>query len=89
MGYKKFLLLFFIFWMVGCEAESTVVDMSASSVPQRQYDPKQLTLGGEVFQNHCASCHGSQAQGDANWRKKDADGFYPARIDGSVGSHIG
>jgi mono/diheme cytochrome c family protein len=78
MGYKLFFLLFVLYWLVACERESAVVGLSAIDIPKRQYDSEQLTLGEKIYQTNCASCHGGQAQGDANWRKKDADGHYPA-----------
>lgn len=52
--------------------------MPVPAAPERQQDPAQLAMGKQVFQNNCASCHGGQAEGAANWRKKDMDGFYPA-----------
>lgn len=78
MIYRNILLLIFVFGLVACEQEKAIVELTASKVPQRQYDASQLSLGKRVYQTNCASCHGSQAQGDANWRKKGADGHYPA-----------
>jgi mono/diheme cytochrome c family protein len=37
----------------------------------------QLALGKKVFDDNCARCHGDNAQGAADWRKRDADGHYP------------
>jgi mono/diheme cytochrome c family protein len=48
------------------------------SAPPRQIDTAQLALGKQVYAKNCARCHGQQAQGDANWRKRDAEGHYPA-----------
>ncbi len=78
MIYRNILLLIFVFGLVACEQEKAVIELTASKVPQRQYDASQLSLGKKVYQTNCASCHGGQAQGDANWRKKDADDHYPA-----------
>lgn len=50
----------------------------AASSAQRFSDFGQVTRGGRLFQEYCASCHGVDAQGAANWRQKGADGKYPA-----------
>lgn len=44
---------------------------------QRWYFEDQLRLGKQVFQQHCASCHGKQAEGTPDWRKTGPDGKYP------------
>ena len=43
----------------------------------RDSDPKVIEQGGRVFRQHCAQCHGQQAEGDPDWRKPDAEGKYP------------
>lgn len=44
----------------------------------RWYTAEQAEQGHALFQMHCASCHGDQAQGLADdWRKADAQGNYP------------
>ncbi len=44
----------------------------------REYDPKVLSHGQQMFQSHCAICHGMQAQGTVeDWTQKDQDGRYP------------
>ena len=47
-------------------------------VPDRWYTHEQVSRGKELFGQHCAVCHGDQAQGLAeDWRKVDASGNYP------------
>jgi mono/diheme cytochrome c family protein len=36
-----------------------------------------LALGEKVYQLHCATCHGQQAEGDPNWRQMGEDGRFP------------
>lgn len=60
-----------------CE-NSEVGGLPVPNAPPRHTDTAQLALGEQVFADHCARCHGDKAQGDANWRKRDADGHYPA-----------
>ncbi len=39
----------------------------------------QLVAQGEIlYQQHCASCHGANLEGQPNWRRRDDDGFLPA-----------
>jgi mono/diheme cytochrome c family protein len=61
-----------------CGEGQEMSGMPVPDAPSRQSDAVQLALGKQVFQDHCASCHGQQAQGAENWRKTDADGHYPA-----------
>ncbi len=66
---KKWLWIFFLLPLSAC---------NSSASDGRWYTTAQLETGKVLFARHCAACHGEQAQGLAkNWRKKDADGFYP------------
>ncbi len=40
--------------------------------------PARLALGRQVYQDHCASCHGAELEGEADWRTRRADGTLPA-----------
>jgi mono/diheme cytochrome c family protein len=37
-----------------------------------------LDLGRTVYEQHCASCHGANAEGAPNWQERDAHGELPA-----------
>ncbi len=41
-------------------------------------EPALLALGGEVYAQHCAACHGASLEGEADWRRRRADGTLPA-----------
>jgi S-disulfanyl-L-cysteine oxidoreductase SoxD len=41
-------------------------------------DPKVLALGKQVYDRHCAACHGARLEGQPNWRTRDAGGRLPA-----------
>ena len=43
----------------------------------RDTDFAQLTRGGKLFAQHCAQCHGQNAEGAANWRQRLPDGRFP------------
>ena len=37
-----------------------------------------VRLGKNIYAQNCLTCHGSQAQGEPNWKTPLADGRYPA-----------
>ena len=41
-------------------------------------DAKLLVLGKQVYQVHCAACHGAKLEGQPNWRERDDKGLLPA-----------
>lgn len=53
---------------------------------ERWYAVEQVTAGANVFREHCALCHGEQAQGlVSDWRKTLDDGsFPPPPLDGTA-----
>ena len=44
---------------------------------QRWYSQAQVEQGEQIFQENCASCHGSKAQAKPDWRVADSRGIYP------------
>ena len=41
-------------------------------------DTAVVALGREVYDAHCASCHGAELEGQPNWRARRPDGLLPA-----------
>lgn len=41
-------------------------------------DADTVALGKVLYARQCASCHGANLEGEPNWRKKKADGRFPA-----------
>lgn len=41
-------------------------------------NPKLVAWGQTVYAGHCAACHGAQLEGQADWRRRGADGRLPA-----------
>jgi len=41
-------------------------------------DPAQLAAGRAVYLQHCASCHGANLEGQANWQQRLPNGRMPA-----------
>ena len=53
-------------------------DRDGTPVAGRWYSVEQVQTGNKVFQDHCAQCHGAQAQGvTADWRARLEDGSFP------------
>jgi mono/diheme cytochrome c family protein len=44
----------------------------------RQLDFAAVARGGRLFRQHCATCHGLNAQGAPDWRQRRPDGSFPA-----------
>ena len=44
---------------------------------ERWYSQPVVDIGDRLFQQHCAVCHGSEAEGTREWKKTDANGNYP------------
>ncbi|MDQ7071275.1 MAG: cytochrome c [Rhodobacterales bacterium] len=41
-------------------------------------DAERVASGATVYTYYCASCHGLDLSGEANWRSPDEDGYLPA-----------
>lgn len=50
---------------------------TATSISLSALDPNQVAQGRQVYLQNCASCHGQQAEGTANWQQTDARGNLP------------
>ncbi len=69
--------------MIGFGDGKVLSTPSGASIVRR-HDPEQVRQGEAVYRRHCATCHGERAQGAPDWRRRDADGFYPPPpLDGS------
>ncbi|MGM0594188.1 MAG: c-type cytochrome [Pseudomonadota bacterium] len=43
----------------------------------RAFDASTVALGGRLYKQNCATCHGSEGEGAPNWRQRDAEGRFP------------
>jgi mono/diheme cytochrome c family protein len=41
-------------------------------------DPARLAMAKQLYDQHCASCHGANLEGEADWQQRRADGTLPA-----------
>ena len=48
------------------------------AVAHHELQNRNLMAGSENYQEHCASCHGINLEGQPNWREYKADGSLPA-----------
>lgn len=68
------LLVFALVALGGCEQADTGFD-DARADPR---DAQRVALGGRVYAQHCASCHGAKLEGQPNWRSRLPSGRLPA-----------
>lgn len=61
--------------MVGL-ANQMRIAVAADAPPQ--LDAGQVTSGRAVYLQHCASCHGADAEGAPKWQERDEHGELPA-----------
>ena len=76
MSLIRYLVLCIALLLVACEAAERSA-MPVPAAPKRQMDSAVLAQGEKLYQAHCAGCHGANAEGDANWRQRDAQGNFP------------
>jgi mono/diheme cytochrome c family protein len=50
---------------------------AAAPVQMRWYTQEQVAMGAGLYREHCASCHKENAEGTAEWKKRDASGKLP------------
>ena len=66
------------FVLVACEPASEIDPSLIDADTGRWYNESQRNQGQLVFSEHCASCHGVNAQGLVeDWRQRLADGSLP------------
>lgn len=54
---------------------SSPVNNAEANIYLNHKDADIVGLGKNVYVENCASCHGIALEGQANWRKRDADGY--------------
>jgi mono/diheme cytochrome c family protein len=50
---------------------------AAGGIPDMS-DARRIAAGKRVYDAHCASCHGANLEGQADWKTRRADGRLPA-----------
>ena len=64
-------------------ATTAVVLLRSPEAPPSPYrlhpeDAAMVATGAKIYENHCASCHGADLQGQPDWRSRGPDGLLPA-----------
>ena len=49
---------------------------AAAPSPADPEDAEQVAMGGAIYAEYCAACHGADLEGDPEWRVRDEDGGY-------------
>ena len=57
---------------------SLLVNKAEGGMSLHYKDSDVVDLGTSVYAKNCASCHGVALEGQANWRRRDVDGYLPA-----------
>jgi len=66
------------------------VEQANVSISLKPDDKAVVVLGKDVYAQNCASCHGVNLKGQANWRQRDAKGYMrspPHSKDGHTWHH--
>lgn len=74
-------LIFVVAVVVGIAAGLGGWAWYAGTAPAGAADPDdadQVALGQRLYAENCASCHGADLGGEANWRERKPDGTLPA-----------
>ena len=74
---KNIMIALLVLSLIACSESGGDISVGGGDSVSRQMDFAQVSQGARLFQKNCAECHGSDAQGDANWRQRDADGMFP------------
>ncbi len=62
-----------------------VTNMAPVPASQADFDFTKIALGGKLFKENCAACHGNNAEGTPDWRKRNPDGtLKPPPLDGTA-----
>ena len=61
------------------------VPAQAITVNDQPISAGQIMLGKQVYNANCATCHGTNAEGQPNWKTSDENGAFPAPPHNSEG----
>ena len=65
-------------WITLCSLSSCLCLASFNSTAaDRWFNQGVVNYGAQLFQQHCAVCHGANAEGTSEWKKPDTNGNYP------------
>lgn len=75
---RKLGLLLGLALMAACSKEDNPAPLASPAPVARHFEPASLTRGAALFDQHCALCHGPQAQGHPDWQTPSNGSFAAA-----------
>ena len=72
MNLKKSLFIMVLIFVTGMVFIN--FDKNENTIDNRWYTKEQVSLGKNIFQKNCASCHGINAEKTVKWKKTLSDG---------------
>jgi len=75
---KKFISLGVLALTLAGVAGWVIVSRNAAPIGANPNNPRQISLGREIYVSACAACHGAQLEGEPNWRTRKPSGRLPA-----------
>lgn len=57
---------------------SLVLMFASPALADHELLDRDVAQGEQLYQQHCASCHGANLEGQPNWRSPNRDGVLPA-----------
>ena len=70
MNFSKIVLI--------CLTAGTALTVVACGTKAPSADPEVLAIGEALYMQHCASCHGTNLEGQPDWQVPNANGVLPA-----------
>lgn len=55
-----------------------LVSLAGAAHAEHEFQHRDLLAGRNLYAQHCASCHGADLEGEANWKTRKEDGTMPA-----------
>jgi mono/diheme cytochrome c family protein len=70
----------FILLIVACDRSDTGDSLNEQDQQynRSRIEPTRLKLGRQLYLKNCTVCHGLNAEGSPDWRRRDKDGKFPA-----------
>lgn len=75
---RKLGLLLVLAFLAACSKEDKSAPLAPPAPAVRHFEPASLTRGAALFEQHCALCHGPQAQGHPDWQTPSNGSFAAA-----------
>ncbi len=64
-------------WFTLCSLSCLYLASFNSTAAERWFNQGVVNHGAQLFQQHCAACHGVNAEATSEWKKPDTNGNYP------------